>query len=252
MIRKRSGLILYFVVGVLGIASLYLLTMANFERMMSQLPDDIPLSPELLVLQSLLFTFILMLIMLLVGYFLADKVHLRSLFVHGGDFAKSLGAASAGGIAIGLVIILFDFLFRNAIPDVYLGFMEKPDLLQLLAGILYGGVVEEIIMRWGLMTLIVFLFWKLLQRHRPAPTPAVYWITIVITAFFFGLFHFSATEMAGEMTAIVWVRMLLFNGLAGGVFGWLYWRKNFESACLAHMICHVTMFLGNTILYFIL
>ena len=251
MERKRSGLFLYFIVGILGIASLYPLAMANIEQLMAELPDDIPLSPEAVVLQSLLFPLILLLVMLFVGYFFADKVRLRSVFVHGGGFTstRSLTAASAGGIGLGLVILSFDWLFRHAIPDAYLGFTKPSDFLQLFTAILYGGVVEEIIMRWGLMTLLVFLFWKIFQRHRERPHSAIYWIAIIITAFFFSLFHYSANAALGEMTALIWVRMLLLNGIAGLVFGWLFWRRNLESACLAHMICHITMFIGNTILY---
>ncbi|WP_054636078.1 CPBP family intramembrane metalloprotease [Thalassobacillus sp. C254] len=47
--------------------------------------------------------------------------------------------------------------------------------------------------------------------------------------------------VAHEMTAVVFLRMMLLNGAGGLVFGWLFWKKGLETAITAHMMTHVTI-----------
>jgi len=37
------------------------------------------------------------------------------------------------------------------------------------------------------------------------------------------------------------VRTVVLNALGGVVFGWLFWRRNLETAMLAHAMAHVAM-----------
>lgn len=253
--RKLSGFFTYLFIGVLGIASQYPLFMVEIEKLSSQLPADLAIPKELLVIQPLIVNFVLMIVTLIIGYILAHKVQLRSALIHDQQFFPAfrsvLKAGIVGGMVMTLIILIFDLSFHQSIPDGHLDMFQPPNWIKLLAALLYGGVVEELLMRWGIMTLLVFLLWKLFQRNRSTPSPHMYWISIIISAILFGLLHYSANVLAGPMTFIVWVRMILLNGLGGVIFGWLYWRKNLESAIVAHMVLHATWFIGKTVIYYV-
>lgn len=104
----------------------------------------------------------------------------------------------------------------------------------------YGGISEELQLRLFLMTLIVWTFAKLAKR---APSPAVFWSAIVIAALLFGAGHLPAAAAIWPLDTVVIARTIVLNGLGGLVFGWLYWKRGFESAMLGHfsadLILHV-------------
>lgn len=114
-----------------------------------------------------------------------------------------------------------------------------PDLpLPLVTKLLYGGVVEEVITRWGLMSLFVWLAWKLMRSARPAA--GAYWAGALLAALLFAaghlplLFAVMPHPPAGLVAAVI-----VGNTLPGLMFGWLYWRRGLEAAMLAHALGHL-------------
>jgi Type II CAAX prenyl endopeptidase Rce1-like len=106
---------------------------------------------------------------------------------------------------------------------------------------LYGGLDEEILLRLGLMTLLVWVGARLTTARRPPD--AVYWTGNVLAAILFGLGQLPATAALVPLTPLVVARALALNGIAGIVFGWLYWRHGLLAAIVAHfaadLILHV-------------
>jgi membrane protease YdiL (CAAX protease family) len=104
----------------------------------------------------------------------------------------------------------------------------------------YGGIGEEVLLRLFLMTFVVWLGAR--WRRRP-PGAALYWGAIAIAALLFGAGHLPAAAGVWPLTAIVVLRTLVLNGVAGLVFGWLYWRRGLEAAMCAHfgadLVLHV-------------
>ncbi|GAA0631638.1 CPBP family intramembrane metalloprotease [Sphingomonas ursincola] len=109
----------------------------------------------------------------------------------------------------------------------------------LVTRVLYGGLVEEIISRWGLMTLFVWLIARI-ARRRGAPATWVYWSGAALAAFLFALGHlpllFSLFD-APPMTLIATV--LALNAIIGFGFGWLFARYGLEAAMLSHALTHL-------------
>src|SRR5207244_8185742 len=101
---------------------------------------------------------------------------------------------------------------------------HQAEIWQGLLASLYGGIDEEILLRLGVMTLLVWLIWRITRRHG-RPGPGVIWTANVLAAVLFGLGHLPATAAVLPLTALVIVRAIVLNGLAGVVFGWLYWRR---------------------------
>ncbi|WP_187254681.1 CPBP family intramembrane glutamic endopeptidase [Alkalicoccus halolimnae] len=140
-----------------------------------------------------------------------------------------------------MVLLLFDFFFHPFVPDVLSLWHQEFDFYTLLLSVVYGGIIEEIMMRWGMMTLLVWLFWKVAARKKQVPPYAVFWTAILVSSLVFAVGHYSVTALETEITTPVLVRMVILNGFGGVVFGWLYWKKNLETAMAAHICTHLTM-----------
>jgi hypothetical protein len=110
----------------------------------------------------------------------------------------------------------------------------------LFARMLEGGITEEVLLRWGLMTALAWLAWRFLQGRRGAVRPALVWVAIVASAFVFGLGHLPlAFHLAGglDLTLVLFVTGL--NAAFGMLFGYLFWRWGLEAAMIAHAAAHL-------------
>jgi len=138
------------------------------------------------------------------------------------------------GIAAGLAIILLD---RNIFPIVAPSSLPSPALGFLAS--FYGGIGEEMLMRFFLLTLLVFIFSWLFRR--PAQSGYIVWPMIIIVAVLFGLGHLPATAALVPITPFVVVRAIVLNGIGGVIFGWLYWRKGLEAAIISHFCADIVL-----------
>lgn len=106
---------------------------------------------------------------------------------------------------------------------------------------LYGGVVEELMLRLLLMSLLVLLLWKLFAKSKEkSHIPNWIYVTaILLAAIIFAAGHLPATaRLLGLSTPIV-IRNFLLNGAGGVGFGFLYWKKGLSYAICAHMLTHI-------------
>ena len=146
-----------------------------------------------------------------------------------------------GGIFSGLLITITTLFFQSYLPYEFLQISESFHQ-NLAVRFLYGGLTEEIIVRFGIMTFIIWLIFKLMHSLGPA----IYWTGILLSSLIFALLHlpflFAILE---EPSASVIAYVLLANSLGGIVFGWLYWHRGLEMAMLAHIITHVVLVLGQ-------
>jgi membrane protease YdiL (CAAX protease family) len=121
----------------------------------------------------------------------------------------------------------------------------------LHARILYGGITEEVLLRWGLMTAFTWLAWRLFQGKCGAVKPVLTWLAIAVSALLFGVGHLPvASFLIGSLNGPVVLFVVGLNATFGLVFGWLFWRRGLESAMIAHAMTHfvshlVTRFSGG-------
>jgi hypothetical protein len=113
--------------------------------------------------------------------------------------------------------------------------------LGLASSVLYGGIIEEVLLRLGVMTLIVWVLWNVYG----ALSPWMYIVAIGVSALLFAAGHLPVTfqllcQPGSDCTPLV-VRALLLNSIGGVGFGYLYWRHGLGTAMLAHMLTHVLM-----------
>ena len=97
-------------------------------------------------------------------------------------------------------------------------------------------------MRWGLMTLVVWIVWRVFQKRFTEPTRICFVAAILFSSFVFGLGHLPvAVLLLRETTAAIVLFVILGNSAFGIVAGYLYWKWGLESAIIAHMLGHVVL-----------
>lgn len=142
-----------------------------------------------------------------------------------------------GILATLLIYILTAFVFAPHIPQ--LAEVNQDVHIPWWAGlttIFQGGISEELMMRFGLMTLLVWILSKIFMRKKDAISPWIYWVAIVGAAILFGAGHLpTAQAVYGGLTPLLILYILLGNGLAGIGFGFLYWKKGLEYAIVSHI-----------------
>jgi hypothetical protein len=241
-----------FLPGLVGVATLPLGLGPAARRAFEENPSAVALEFPVFVLLTLVNPTIMLAAGVTLGVVLAYRVGLRSRIDDWISFGHPLGPgvrsdavpALAWGAAVAVVVVLLDLALRPWLGDAAAELVarERPQLGGLLTGLLYGGITEELIRRWGVMTLFVWSFWRLLQRNDRSPRAWVLWSGIAAAALLFGLAHLPATALVAPLTVPVVVRALVLNALAAFVFGWLYWRRSLEAAMIAHMAGHIVFF----------
>ena len=173
-----------------------------------------------------------------VGIFLGKQTGLWKYERH---FAKKpLILTSVVAVAGGLLLILPDLLFFGKhIPMIMDSYAVKPTVPYMLAAVLYGGVIEEVMLRLFMMSLVAFILNKLFGKKQEKPTTGILIAANVIAALLFAAGHLPATAMLMGITPMILVRCFLLNGGFGMLFGWLYRKYGLRYAMLAHGGCHI-------------
>ncbi len=251
-IMKQFGIL--FVLGIAGIAMVTITSAPLIEQQLAKLsPETLAKVPPLwilMLLQGLQYS-ILLAISILIGIGCAYRVELRSHLIDYWvlhppkipfsviEMKWSLGVGAAAAI----VILLLDQLMQPVLPEVLRAANNtEPSWLNLLTAMFYGGITEEILLRWGLMSLLVWIAWKGLKQGVMLPSQGIYQVSIILAALVFGLLHLPATAAIVPLTPLVIIRAILLNGIAGSAFGWLFWQYSLEAAMLSHVSFHAFSF----------
>ena len=235
--RLRLGIALWLI-GMAGVAAI---SFTVIPHLLLSAPAEVPVGVA--VAASLLQSGLLLAVAVWVGTALSKQLGLRSpvleAIVTGNSaieaFKRQLLHALFAGFLVAASLV---YLNEAAPPEIQaLGTQFQ---IPLVAKVLYGGVTEEILMRWGLMTLLIWLPWRFLQQRSGPPLTAFIVFGIVTAALLFAAGHLPAVvAMGGGLSAPVVAYVMLGNTLPGILFGVLYWRLGLEAAMLAHATAHV-------------
>lgn len=234
-----------FMLGLTGVASLPL-TLLPALRAAQAMPPEMP--PALLAVLMLIQPLLLLLAATALGAGLAHRVGLHALLTSEATptrlalLRRCVPLAAGLGLLFAVVTVLLDQAMQPWLsPQWKAAAAESASLpwSALLGGVLYGGITEEILLRWGLMSLFAWAGWRLFGRGNALPSPAAMWGAIALAALLFGLGHLPAAAAVAPLDAPLVVRTVLLNALGGMVFGWLFWRCHLEAAMLAHASTHV-------------
>jgi len=231
-----------WLVGLLGIISLWWM--------------ELPISPGAalsvplwgLKLLSLIQPTVLLAIAVWVGVALAHRVGLSAPVAESVARGTSFKSAMRpqilpgliGGLIGGVLLAVIQTGAKFVLPS---DFVVKAEALagntSFATRILYGGVTEELLLRWGMMTLLVWLGWRIFSNGQGKPTTPYFVAAIALSALLFGLGHLPVVFVLGtSVTAAVVAYVIVANSVFGLIAGYLYWRKGLEAAMLAHMLVH--------------
>jgi hypothetical protein len=208
--------------------------------------SQVPVPLQTLQVVSAVQGAVLVLIAALIGAWLAPRVGLAAPAVSAvasrgallEAFRPQVVPGLVGG-AIGGVVILGFYAFA---PEA-LKALQPDTPLPLAVRLLYGGITEEVLVRWGLMTVLVWAGWRVLRRDLQQPSAGIIWGAIAVSALVFGLSHLpSVAQSLPALTPYGAAYITVGNALFGGVAGYLFWRYGLEAAIIAHVSAHLMAF----------
>jgi len=195
---------------------------------------------QIMLLSGTIQTIILASVFGYLGYLLSEKIGLlRPFRIERDPLFKVLGITALCGIAFSLDY----WTFARIIPILSDIYDAEITLANVVSSVLYGGIIEEILLRLFLMSLIVFIIWKLFFRKltKDEIPMGVFIGANILAALLFAAGHLPATVgIFGALTPVLLIRCFLLNGGLGLVFGWLYRRYGIQYAVVAHMGTHIT------------
>jgi membrane protease YdiL (CAAX protease family) len=235
------------VAGLLGVVAVFPFVLELFGSRLDVQAPNVAM-PTVLAL-ALIQNGILLAVAILVGMSRSNRVGLRMPLVQAWTTGTRASLGQAGvapallaGAAVGAVLVAIEALvFLRHLPRAMHSLFAIPLWKRLLAGVLYGGITEELFMRLFLMSLVAWLCGRRWKTPDGLPAAGAFWIAIVLVAVLFGLGHLPATSVITPLTPTLAVRALVLNGVAGIAFGYLYWKRGLEAAMVGHMSAHLVM-----------
>ena len=235
-----------FVLGSIGV-----LSMLTVNIPLDSLPKIVTEKYSPLQLKWLLLinpTF-LTIIAILIGVALHEKVKLNTPIIK--NFLKieessfslidQIKSGVIFGIVSGIIITAIAAFYQSILPAEFVALGAKIDITPT-ARLLYGGITEELLMRFGFMTLFVWIVFKISKSL----SNYTYIIGILLSSLLFAAGHLPVVFNAvAEPSAMLISYIILGNASAGILFGWQYWKRGLEAAMIAHMFAHMTMMLGE-------
>jgi len=199
-----------------------------------------PISPGALLALQALETLVLCAVAAYAGVRFASRAGLDAPWLRaaaerrGGPpgFGSMAIEAAAIGSVTAIAVTAVALMLRASLPEVLwrpppAGFWTRA------SSAFYGGIVEETIVRWGVLTALT----ALAQR---AGLRKAFWPANVVAALLFGALHLPSIAFARiPLTGAVVAHVLLGNAIAGVVFGWMFRRRGLEGAMVAHFAADV-------------
>lgn len=250
---------LFIILWLAGLAGVLSFLLVDVDALIAILPipagTDIPTFTPTLKFLSLIQPAVILAVAVLVGVVFASKVGLSSPVAEaaasGGDtvsaFNPQIIPGIIGGLAGGVALVLIAAILKPFLsPEMLARIGEYGKILPLPTRLLYGGIVEELLLRWGFMTLLVWAAWRLFQKGQDRPKPAFFVGAILVSSVVFAILHLPmAFLLFPEPTVALTLFVIFGNSAFGLIAGYLYWKKGLESAMIAHALTHVVMFTAS-------
>lgn len=238
-----TALLTLLPLGMVGILALLPSLPASLAPVLARLPDAPPLQVLLAIQAAQLL--VLTTLSVVLGAWLTPRLGFRSRLVDQ-DWAKlkdDLGHAVLPGLLVGAGLVGADLLSAPYLGEAWASVQAQQERTPAvtLASLLYGGLTEEIQLRWGVMSLVTFGLWKTLARSATHPPRQAVTGAVVLSALVFGALHLGAVAAMVPLTPLLVVRTVMLNAAGGLVFGRLFARHSLETAMAAHALTHITM-----------
>ncbi|SFM29562.1 CPBP family glutamic-type intramembrane protease [Methanolobus profundi] len=204
--------------------------------------------PNLLATQFIRSTVILM-ISVFLGLYLGKKVGFGTPILNSLSEKRELPSETGSivklsifiGLVLTVVIFVLDYFVFSMFAEPLIVTLTTPPLWERFLYSLYAGIVEEVVLRFMLVTLLVWISWKIKKTADGQPTRTGILISILIISLIYaiGYFLFNSSATIDQISAL---RFVVINGVAGIVFGCLYWKKGLEASLIANLTASFMLF----------
>jgi hypothetical protein len=154
------------------------------------------------------------------------------------QLVQQVTAGIIGGVMCAIVWIAAYYLYLRARFDkksIQISEQLRFDL-GLWTRVMSGGIMEEVIFRWGLLSLSVWLILLI----PGIGLPIAIWSSILITGVVFGLVHIPGYVAKGcKLTPLLYVTTVGGNLWVTLFCGWLFWQYGLIAAIIVHVLFHL-------------
>ncbi len=240
MSKLKKPLIFSLAVLPIAIVSIIFTCLYQFEMYPPEILEEAVAqlgSIELILVISVVQNVGLVMVCCFFGYILSEKLGLMKPI----RFEKRAITVTLLCSLIGGIIFSLDYwTFGNMIDGIKESMAAGMTIYGVIASILYGGIIEEILIRLFFMSLIAFLIFKIFYRGMEKIPTRVFVIANIVAAILFAAGHLPATLVTfGELTPMILFRCFLLNGGFGILFGWLYRKYGIVYAMMSHALFHI-------------
>ena len=214
---------------------------------LEQNSNEIKITPVILLIaavQNLIMFAVVIFLGLLLSKRIGMGLPILEGVLEGKNQTKELRSILLPSFSLGIIAGTFMFLiaipFNKFIPEI-LHLETLVTTWKALLASFYGGIAEEVLLRLFLVSLFVWIIFKIKKDKDGRPTVFGIWLSIILAAIFFGLSHLPGTAQITKLTGIIIIRAIVGNGVGGIIFGWLYWKKGLESAIIAHFSADIVL-----------
>lgn len=235
---------LFAIILILCIPGSWLMSNHSVQALSAK-PENKDISARTLWIVLFIQTFLLCAAFAAVGAYLGPKVGLADPFLQAmleGQFASEafvdqLLWGIGGGIICCLAWIGCYYVFIR--PKLDSETVRVSETMRVQIGlwtrITSGGIVEEVIFRWGLLALAM---WGMSFITTSVPTG--FWVSTLVTGTIFGLVHIPGNIEAGCKPSKLFVCTALLGNMWVSVFcGYLFWKHGIMAAFIVHMLFHI-------------
>lgn len=244
MIINWPLIILLFVLAAPGIV----IAIPRLIRIL--IPQASPDISKRISILAMIQSFFLTFIMCIGGAVISQKTGLKApvleAMLHGQPFIEQLQNILLPSLLFALLaFVLFAFLFymvcASLIDDKSFQILRTiHQQLGLDGALLYGGVLEEIIARWGMFNALVFFC---LIFVRDPQHNGVLWIAAVISACVYAFSQLPAYFAAGCIKSRQFIYCFLALHLCTSmIFAYVFWQYGLVAAIFSHMLFHAAWY----------
>ncbi len=249
-----KGFVVFFIAFLVVVGTQYPVTLAQSEIYLEIMGGSATYTANEFAALALVQPLLLGIIAIYAGHRFANRVNLRSLTNEWLGYPEvfrpnerlyilkdSVPFVVIFAVLLGVLNLGFDIVFQNWLPEIYQPTFVAPNIQQILANIFYGGFGQEILLRWGVMTTIIYV----LSSQGRELSQVNYTVGIIFTSVLLAFAQFSSMTSLTELSFILILRVLLLHALDGILYGWLFYKFHFEAAVLCHMLVAFIIVGGN-------
>lgn len=201
---------------------------------MVQTEKKLNVNDDITPTQRLISHFILVILFSALGAFIVPKA---SILTPNSDFftAMKYGLILGAICSIGNMLMYYLYLMKTIPYSDYLAVEQHYENIGILSRIFYGGFIEEVMFRWGIMSLVSWLS----QLVFEGTTLSVI-LAVGISSVLFALVHIPSIKMVLKAPKpSVYIYTVLGNLWVGVFTGWAFLEAGIFSAILVHILFHL-------------